>query len=351
MLEYMLARAEDQPIIEKSNGKLRWIVLDEAHSLVGAAAAETALLIRRVLLAFNTAPENVHFVATSATIGDDRDTDDKLRQFLAEVAGICSNGASVLATVSGNGHTMAWATHSASSRYPGIAWGQPAEGSIFRGTIQDTASTNPISPSELLPQSTAKVLLIEKNLDRSMSLFGTGMAGLIRTNLANLGFEVDAAISRIEYKDPYVRSPLVSKLLIDTAAALFKSSTSPVLKITTAPPKVPVSPPKHISNDWPDGHLVSSVQAEYGRLKNIDVQVSLGDCGHGRFMELSFTDGRAATVIFDQGFGAWTPTVRDSRTLHDFTQTPYAQASSMQKSNPMLARKGVWPTYVVLRAG
>ncbi len=88
MLEYMLARAEDQPIIEKSNGKLRWIVLDEAHSLVGAAAAETALLIRRVLLAFNTTPENVHFIATSATIGDDRETDDKLKQFLAEVAGV-----------------------------------------------------------------------------------------------------------------------------------------------------------------------------------------------------------------------------------------------------------------------
>lgn len=283
-------------------------------------------------------------------LGHRLSVDDRFAIHIGE-APICSNGASVLATVSGNGHTMAWATHSASSRYPGIAWGQPAEGSIFRGTIQDTASTNPISPSELLPQSTAKVLLIEKNLDRSMSLFGTGMAGLIRTNLANLGFEADAAISRIEYKDPYVRSPLVSKLLIDTAAALFKSSTSPALKITTAPPKAPVSPPKHISNDWPDGHLVSSVQAEYGRLKNIDVEVSLGDCGHGRFMELSFTDGRAATVIFDQGFGAWTPTVRDSRTLHDFTQTPYAQASSMQKSNPMLARKGVWPTYVVLRAG
>jgi DEAD/DEAH box helicase domain-containing protein len=52
MLEYMLVRAEDQPIIEGSKGKLKWIVLDEAHSLVGAAAAEIALLLRRVLLAF-----------------------------------------------------------------------------------------------------------------------------------------------------------------------------------------------------------------------------------------------------------------------------------------------------------
>jgi len=52
MLEYMLVRADDRPIIEGSRGRLKWIVLDEAHSLVGAAAAEIALLLRRVMLAF-----------------------------------------------------------------------------------------------------------------------------------------------------------------------------------------------------------------------------------------------------------------------------------------------------------
>lgn len=88
MLEYMLARAEDQPIIEKSMGKLKWIVLDEAHSLVGAAAAEIALLLRRVLLAFDCKPDEVHFVATSATIGSGDDIQNQLRRFLADVAGI-----------------------------------------------------------------------------------------------------------------------------------------------------------------------------------------------------------------------------------------------------------------------
>jgi len=88
MLEYMLARAEDQPIIEKSKGKLKWIVLDEAHSLVGAAAAEIALLLRRVLLAFDCRPEDVHFVATSATIGDGAEVKSQLKRFLADVAGI-----------------------------------------------------------------------------------------------------------------------------------------------------------------------------------------------------------------------------------------------------------------------
>src|SRR5690606_38246064 len=88
MLEYMLARLDDQPIIEASKGKLKWIVLDEAHSLVGAAAAEIALLLRRVLLAFDVKPEEVRFIATSATIGSGEKVRQQLQRFLADVAGI-----------------------------------------------------------------------------------------------------------------------------------------------------------------------------------------------------------------------------------------------------------------------
>ena len=88
MLEYMLVRAEDRPIIDASQGKLKWIVLDEAHSLVGAAAAEIALLLRRVMLAFSVKPEEVRFVGTSATIGSGENMRQQLQRFLADVAGI-----------------------------------------------------------------------------------------------------------------------------------------------------------------------------------------------------------------------------------------------------------------------
>lgn len=89
MLEYMLVRTADKPILDQSQGKLEWVVLDEAHTYVGSQAAEAALLIRRVLLAFGVKPEQVRFVATSATIGDpEGEAGQKLRQFLAEVAGV-----------------------------------------------------------------------------------------------------------------------------------------------------------------------------------------------------------------------------------------------------------------------
>lgn len=88
MLEYMTVRKEDRSLIEASRGKLRWIILDEAHSYIGSAAAEIALLIRRVLLAFGVKSEDVRFVATSATIGEGENTLGKLKRFLADVAGL-----------------------------------------------------------------------------------------------------------------------------------------------------------------------------------------------------------------------------------------------------------------------
>ena len=88
MLEYMLVRRNDAPIITASRGRLKWIVLDEAHTLIGAAAAEVSLLLRRVMEAFDVDPHTVRFVATSATIGAGVDTRDQLRKFLADVGGI-----------------------------------------------------------------------------------------------------------------------------------------------------------------------------------------------------------------------------------------------------------------------
>lgn len=90
MLEYMLVRGSDGPILSKSKGLLRWIVLDEAHTYLGSAAAEVALQLRRVMDAFQVDPAMVRFVATSATIGDagDASASLKLQEFLAKLGGI-----------------------------------------------------------------------------------------------------------------------------------------------------------------------------------------------------------------------------------------------------------------------
>lgn len=89
MLEYMLVRAQDAPILEKSQGNLEWIVLDEAHNYVGSQAAELALLLRRVIHAFGTSADKIRFIATSATMGNgDDEAKKQLQEFLAKLAGI-----------------------------------------------------------------------------------------------------------------------------------------------------------------------------------------------------------------------------------------------------------------------
>ena len=88
MLEYLLLRAQDRTILERSQGLLRWIVLDEAHSYIGAQAAEMALLLRRVRAAFGVEPEQVRLMATSATISEGERTEARLRRFVSDLAGL-----------------------------------------------------------------------------------------------------------------------------------------------------------------------------------------------------------------------------------------------------------------------
>lgn len=97
MLEYLLVRNEDRPIIEQSKGHLRWIVIDEAHTYLGSQAAELALLLRRVRLAFKASPENVRVIATSATLGDEsEDSRRDLGQFIASIAGVTEDRVRVI---------------------------------------------------------------------------------------------------------------------------------------------------------------------------------------------------------------------------------------------------------------
>ena len=100
MLEYMLIRDKDQPLF--STNSLRWIVVDEAHTFTGAAATELAMLLRRLLNAFGTDKDKLHFAASSATIGnsDDRaEQEKKLKQFISDISGIQQDKIDVI-----NGH-------------------------------------------------------------------------------------------------------------------------------------------------------------------------------------------------------------------------------------------------------
>ena len=78
MLEYMLLRKKDQCLF--TPGSLKWIVIDETHTFSGAGAAELAMLLRRVLAAFDVKPSDVRFATSSATIGNAKNGQRKKRK-------------------------------------------------------------------------------------------------------------------------------------------------------------------------------------------------------------------------------------------------------------------------------
>lgn len=86
MLEYVLVRQKDQQMLQESAGKLRWIVIDEAHSYSGSAAVELAYQIKRILDAFGKKAEEVRFACTSATIGG-QEGEQSLAEFISTVTG------------------------------------------------------------------------------------------------------------------------------------------------------------------------------------------------------------------------------------------------------------------------
>jgi hypothetical protein len=86
MLEYALIRPKDLVLFHPERQKLHTIILDEAHTYVGAMAAEIAMLLRRVLTALQKKSSEIQFFATSATLGDpQKDEGFLLRKFASEL--------------------------------------------------------------------------------------------------------------------------------------------------------------------------------------------------------------------------------------------------------------------------
>lgn len=99
MLEYILLRGSDANLIVPDKKSLRWVVIDETHSYTGAGAAEMAMLLRRVLLAFNVNAQDIRFATSSATFGNGEDEEkDKreLKEFISGITGIRTDQVEVI---------------------------------------------------------------------------------------------------------------------------------------------------------------------------------------------------------------------------------------------------------------
>ncbi len=86
MLEYLMLRPRDSEIFE--GNRLKFVVLDEAHTYSGAQGIEIALLMRRLREYLAGKEHNLQFILTSATLGDEDDATAKVVQFAKNISGM-----------------------------------------------------------------------------------------------------------------------------------------------------------------------------------------------------------------------------------------------------------------------
>jgi hypothetical protein len=121
-----------------------------------------------------------------------------------------------------------------------------------------------------------------------------------------------------------------------------------VLVVETRPPRVndPRGEPWQINHDWRDPNDQRAVVESLGKQHAIRVTVRHADVPHGRYLNIRFADGATATVVLDQGFGAW-GLPRNVSVRYDFKADVFAQTKRLASINAVLQRRGVGKTYLV----
>ena len=85
MLEYMLLTPNRGAVF--ANSKVKFIILDEAHTYSGATGMETSLLIRRLIARICGNGNKLQYVLTSATLGKRGYSEDDINKFAENLTG------------------------------------------------------------------------------------------------------------------------------------------------------------------------------------------------------------------------------------------------------------------------
>src|SRR6185437_2489836 len=262
-----------------------------------------------------------------------------------------ANGARALAIIHAEGgSSCTWATREAEPRFPGPAWGRPIGRSVARGSASITVQCSVVNLDTLLPSPGAQLIQIGSELDCDLATFGARASKLIVELLRKCGRWPKAGIARVVYRDSYVSLPLVARLLIDTIQQIVLQSgaSEATFIIETRPPRPNDlrGDPWQVWHDWRDAAHQKAVIELLGKQRGLHVSLLQKDVPHGRYLDVYFDDGMAATIVLDQGFGAWVPP-RQVTVRYDFTADPTSQVRRIATLNAILQRRGIGKTYLV----
>lgn len=206
----------------------------------------------------------------------------------------------------------------------------------------------------LLPPPGAQLIQIGSELDGDLATFGARASKLIVELLTKCGSWPKASIARVVYRDSYVCSPLMARLLIDTMKQLVSQSgaAEATIIIESRPPRPNDlrGDPWQVWHDWREAAHQKAVIEAFGKQRGLHVSLLQKDVPHGRCLDVDFADGTAATIVLDQGFGAWAPP-RQVTVRYEFAADAASQVRRLATLNTILQRRGIGKTYLVATSG
>jgi len=270
-------------------------------------------------------------------------------------APVFANGAHALAMVDSQvSDSRIWAAREREPRLPGPTWGHPIKHPVVRGSGSIATPFGAVDLDTLLPPPGTQLIQIGPELDCDLATFGVRASKIIVELLRKCGGWPKTGIVRAVYRDSFVSSPLVARLLIDTMTQIISQSgaTRAALIIETQPPRPNDfrGEPWQIWHDWRRAADQKAVVELLGERRGVSVSLHQKDVPHGRYLDVNFADGSAATIVLDQGFGAWTPP-RHVPVRYDFGANAAAQVRRLATVNVVLERRRIGNTYFVATSG
>ena len=269
-------------------------------------------------------------------------------------APVFANGAHALAIIQNEGASaQIWATRETEPCMPGSTWARPIGHPVVRGSGLIATEFGEVNIDTLLPLPGAQLIQMDRELNGDLASFGVRASETIIDLLRKCGGWPNTSILQAVYKDSYVSSPLVARLLVDTMKQIFSQSgsTEASLIIETRPPRPSDlrGNPWQVGHDWREAADQKAVIESFGKQRGLQVFLRQKDVPHGRYLDVKFTDGNVATIVLDQGFGAWAPP-RQVIVRYDFGANVTAQVKRLAIVNATLERRGIGKTYLVAKS-
>jgi hypothetical protein len=181
MLEHLLLFPKNAPLLRHST--LRFLVLDEVHTYVGAQASEVALLLRKLRRRVNLTSEKVRCIGTSASLAKGEKAEKAIIDFASDLF-----GASFTRVIRGERQQHALLTEQATTSFSltSSAWAQLGSAiSLPDQSDEETRQTwnSAVDGLSLAPELSATVLL--QNQDPFETSVAQAFAGSRELRLAS----------------------------------------------------------------------------------------------------------------------------------------------------------------------